>query len=250
MDGLMLDTERLALASVRKAGSAIGIHLTEDILMDIIGLNEAAANMLIEERLGMPINRKEFASAFYADYQETIKHNGIPLKKGIIELIESLEKNNIRRAVATSTKTELALNKLKIAGIVDKFEIIIGGDQVKKGKPAPDPYLKAAHELGVHVDNCLAMEDSDNGAMSAYTAGINVIVVPDIKQPSFKTREIALNICDSLFEVNKYLQLGGFLLESEENDTSLQTYKPNYLSPLAGISCHTQESTLGKSWQN
>jgi beta-phosphoglucomutase-like phosphatase (HAD superfamily) len=95
--------------------------------------------------------------------------------------------------------------------------VIIGGDQVAQGKPAPDPYLKAASELGIHVGHCLALEDSDNGAMSAYSAGIPVIVIPDIKPPSNKTQEIALNIYESLHEVIHYLQAGGFLPEVKDD---------------------------------
>jgi len=217
MDGLMLDTERLVIPSLQRAGKSIGITLTDELLTEMYGLNEVDSNMLMDKRLGITVPKKEFSDAFYADYKRTIVQNGIPIKEGLIELIDCLEKNNIRRAVATSTKIELALKKLKIVGILDRFECIIGGDQVAKGKPAPDLYLKAANELGIPVDHCLALEDSDNGAMSAYNAGIKVIVVPDIRKPSDKTKEIALHICDSLFKVNKYLQAGGFLPEVEQN---------------------------------
>jgi beta-phosphoglucomutase-like phosphatase (HAD superfamily) len=88
-----------------------------------------------------------------------------------------------------------------------------------QGKPAPDPYLKAASELGVDVSNCLALEDSDNGAMSAFSAGIRVIVVPDLKQPSSVTKEIALAICNSLLEVKEMI-LQNFLMY--DSHTSLQ----------------------------
>ncbi|MDA0782449.1 MAG: HAD family phosphatase [Proteobacteria bacterium] len=220
MDGLMLDTERLAIPSIKRAGTVLGINLTDDILIEMNGLNEDDSHVAMEKKLGISIPKKEFADAFHDDYEKAIAENGVPIKEGLIELIDLLEKNNIRRAVATSTKHSLALKKLKLAGIIDRFEVIIGGDQVEKGKPAPDPYLKAADKLGVHVDNCLALEDSDNGAMSAYIAGIKVIVIPDIKQPSPKTASIALNIYDSLSEVNKYLQTSGVLSENKNGEKS------------------------------
>jgi len=210
MDGLMLDTERLAISSLQRAGDIIGINLTEEMLIGAIGLNEEATNTFIEKKLAITIPTEKFTDAFYEDYEKTIAENGIPVKKGLTELIDFLEEKNIRRAVATSTKTDLALKKLELVGILNRFEVIIGGDQVLQGKPAPDLFLKAADELGIHVDNCLALEDSDNGAMSAYTAGISVIVIPDIKQPSPETANIALNIYDSLSEVHKYLQAGEF----------------------------------------
>jgi HAD superfamily hydrolase (TIGR01509 family) len=205
MDGLMLDTERLAIPSLRRAGEAIGIHLTDDMLIEMNGLNEKEANRLLATRLGFPIPEKEFSAAFYEDYDRVIAENGIPLKDGLIELIDFLEAHHIRRAVATSTNIELALKKLTMVGIIDRFEVVIGGDQVAKGKPAPDPYLKAADSLDIHVDHCLALEDSDNGAMSAATAGMRVIIVPDMKPPSEATKRVATGIYSSLFEVMDYI---------------------------------------------
>lgn len=216
MDGLMLDTERLAIASLKKAGQSVGINFPEALLIDLIGLNEQSANLLIEERLGRPIPRKALSEAFYEDYAKTIEIQGIPLKEGLLELLALLEQNGIRRAVATSTKTDLALKKLESVGIASRFELIVGGDKVQNGKPAPDPYLKAANELGVPVTYCLALEDSNNGAMSAYSADIPVIVIPDIKPPSYKIQEMALTICSSLHEVIHYLHAGGFLPEVED----------------------------------
>ena len=216
MDGLMLDTERLAIPSIKKAGMALGINLTDDILIEMNGLNEDDAHVAMEASLGISIPKKEFADVFHDDYEKTIAKNGVPLKEGLVELINFLEENNIKRAVATSTKHSLALKKLKLAEITDYFEVIIGGDQVTQGKPAPDPYLKAANELGIHVDHCLALEDSDNGAMSAYSSGMPVIVIPDMKPPSRDTQEIALTVCNSLHEVIHYLKMGGFLPEVED----------------------------------
>lgn len=212
MDGLMLDTEVLAIMSLRKAADAIGISLTDEVVMAMNGLNEYDANILLEKELGQPFDQKKFSEIFYEDYHKrTILNDIIPIKEGLIELVDYLKENNIKLAVATSTKVDLALKKLKLAGIANRFEIIVGGDQVVQGKPAPDPYLKAVDKLGVDIKNCLALEDSDNGAMSAFSAGIRVIVVPDIKQPSQTTKEIALTICNSLLEVRKVI-LQNFLI--------------------------------------
>lgn len=190
MDGLMLDTEALAIPSLHKAADVIGINLTDEIVMAMNGLNENDANALLEKELGKPLDLKKFSEAFYEDYyKRTILKDSIPIKEGLIELIDYLKENNIKLAVATSTKADLALKKLTLVGIANRFDIIVGGDQVTRGKPAPDPYLKAAAKLGVNTKNCLALEDSDNGAMSAFTAGIRVIVVPDIKLPSPTTKK-------------------------------------------------------------
>lgn len=205
MDGLMLDTERLAMQSLRRAAQSLRLHFPNELLIELIGLNENDANALIEKRLGIPIPKEELSVAFYQIYEETISSNGIPIKAGLIELLDFLKEKNIKLGVATSTKTDLAHKKLKLAGIQDRFDVIIGGDQVTQGKPAPDSYLKAANSLGVNVNHCLALEDSDNGAASANNAKIKVIVVPDIKTPSPETQSIAREILPSLVEVKEYI---------------------------------------------
>lgn len=206
MDGLMLDSERLATQSSKKAGEEIGIHLSDELLHSLIGLNEHSASILIERHVGRPIDHQALSKAFYRDYEQRIATQGLPLKDGLLELLTFLDNNNIRRAVATSTKRELALRKLESAKISSYFEHIIAGDDVINGKPAPDPYIKAANQLNVPIAACLALEDSNNGAMSAISAGMNVIVIPDIKQPSKEIEDKALHIFNSLHNVIHFLQ--------------------------------------------
>ena len=80
---------------------------------------------------------------------------------------------------------------MRIAGIHDPFDIIIGGDQVRNGKPDPEIFLKAAQALGYHPDECLAVEDSAIGVESAVAANMFTILVPDTVYPSNKIREVA-----------------------------------------------------------
>ena len=206
MDGLMLDSERLATESSRIAGKEIGIILSDELLHSLIGLNEHSASRVIEQYVGHPIDHQALSEAFYRDYEQRITTHGIPIKEGLLELMAFLDNNNIRRAVATSTKRELALRKLESANILSHFEHIVAGDDVEHGKPAPDPYLKAASQLNIPVENCLALEDSNNGAMSAISAGMNVIVIPDIKQPSIETRNNALSVLENLHHVIYYIE--------------------------------------------
>jgi beta-phosphoglucomutase-like phosphatase (HAD superfamily) len=108
-------------------------------------------------------------------------------------------------AVATSTATALAEKKLLQADVLRYFAHIVGGDAVKHGKPAPDPYLQAAKCLGVDVQHCLALEDSDSGVRSALAASMKVIIVPDIKQPEESLRRQATACLNSLHDVRQHL---------------------------------------------
>lgn len=206
MDGTILDTERSALTSLRYAGELIGIDLTDQILHDMIGLNENDSHVLMEKRLGVEVPQELFRKTFYKDYENTLVTKGFPLKTGAKGLINFLREKNVRLAIATSSNKAIARRKLGQAGLLEHFEFIISGDEVSQGKPAAEPYLKAVEVLGTSIDKCLALEDSDNGTLSAVRAGINVIVVPDIKLPSEHIRKLALKICTSLIEAKKWIE--------------------------------------------
>lgn len=205
MDGLMLDTERLAMQAVKTAASRFDVVVTDDIIKKLIGLNEDDAYLLLKNELNLNVGIEEMGKAYYEDYLSSLEREGIALKKGLIDLLDFLKTENIHRAVATMTNTDLAAMKLTKSGIMDHFPVLIGRDQVSKGKPAPDVYQKALSVLDINAEQCLALEDSDHGAQAAISAGIPVIVVPDLKQPSDKIREQAHAVLPSLVEVRSHL---------------------------------------------
>ncbi|MEP3200109.1 MAG: HAD family phosphatase [Lentilitoribacter sp.] len=205
MDGLMLDTETISMQSMKKATQRLGLDVKDQWLFDIIGMNRKGAEAYMSDKLGHALP-EGLDAAYIEIYSDHIFTQGIDLKPGLIELLDYLSANNIRRAVATSTRTEMAHKKLKSSEIFDYFEHIIGGDQVTNGKPAPDIYLKAAKHVGIEPKYCLALEDSDNGAKAAYAAQISVIVVPDLKQPKDETKKMATKVVTSLHDVRILLE--------------------------------------------
>lgn len=205
MDGLMLDTETISMQSMKKATQRLGLDVKDQWLFDVIGMNRKGAEAYMSDKLGHALP-EGLDAAYIEIYSDHLFTKGIDLKTGLIELLDYLSANNIRRAVATSTRTEMAHKKLKSSGIFDYFEHIIGGDQVTNGKPAPDIYLKAAEHVGIEPEFCLALEDSDNGAKAAYAAQISVIVVPDLKQPKDETKKMATKVVTSLHDVRTLLE--------------------------------------------
>jgi HAD superfamily hydrolase (TIGR01509 family) len=204
MDGLMLDSERMAIQSLERAGANIGLDFTEAILEGCIGLNAASTNIFLAQSLGRPIPQAALSAAFDADYKVSLERNGIRMKAGLIELLDFLRNVKMRLAVVTSTATVVAEHKLSQVGVMHYFEFIVGGDVVTRGKPAPDPYLLAATRLGMDVSHCLALEDSDNGVRSALAANMKVIIVPDIKPPEETLRCMAVACVESLHHVRQY----------------------------------------------
>jgi len=147
------------------------------------------------------VNFTIFWKACRARYHEAITTRGIPLKDGVLEFLRYIRSLQLPMAVATSTQTDIAKTKLRDTGILDYFQIVVGGEQVRHSKPHPDIYLKAAAELAVNARNCLALEDSENGVKSASAAGLTVIQIPDLVQPSTALKQNGHIILDSLLDV-------------------------------------------------
>jgi beta-phosphoglucomutase-like phosphatase (HAD superfamily) len=95
---------------------------------------------------------------------------------------------------------------LRSAGVRDRFGVVVTGDQVARGKPAPDIYLEAARRLGVGSADCLALEDSDNGVRAACGAGMTTVMVPDLKPASPESRARAFRVVANLHEAKATIE--------------------------------------------
>ena len=131
-------------------------------------------------------------------YHPIVETQAIPLKKGVIELLDWLKENNIPIAVASSTPKDLAKSKLTLAGIFHYFDSMSNGCEVNKGKPDPEIFLLAANRLGIAPKDCLAFEDSNNGVISAVYAGMQTFQIPDLVSPCDDVIKLNHTICDSL----------------------------------------------------
>ena len=151
----------------------------------------------IEKALAGQVSYAEFHN-IWGEQISARASAGIPLKPGVLALLGALQAQGLPCAVATSTRTEAAVQHLETAGLGGYFQAIIGGEQVLNGKPAPDIYVKAAKELGADPAKCAAFEDSDPGALAAIASGAVVVQVPDMKQPGQNLRDNGHVIAKSL----------------------------------------------------
>ena len=136
----------------------------------------------------------------------TIERDGVIVKPGVHEIVEYLNNENYKIAVATSTRRERAHYLLEEIKIKNKVDYIICGDQVENSKPDPEIFLKAAKGLGIEPEKCIVIEDSDAGILAASRAGMNGINVPDMKMPDDNMKKLAHKICSSLSDVKTYLE--------------------------------------------
>tara|TARA_R110002020_G_scaffold109430_16_gene253161 strand:+ start:28788 stop:29477 length:690 start_codon:yes stop_codon:yes gene_type:complete len=183
MDGLLLDTEQLSFSAYRLTREAFGLPSDDDLFMSLIGLNQPAGMARLTEGMAAYGNVEAFTAHWDLEYARKL-NAGIPVKPGVRPLLDSLRAAAIPYAVVTSTRTEKALAHLRIAGLADYFALVVGGDQVVSGKPAPDIYLRAAACLDVDPEACVAFEDSENGVRAAVAAGMITVQIPDLKHPT------------------------------------------------------------------
>jgi HAD superfamily hydrolase (TIGR01509 family) len=123
----------------------------------------------------------------------------------LLEFLAAADSLGLAKAVATSTARERAMYKLKKSGLEERFDAFACGDEISRGKPAPDIFLLAARLLHLPPEECLALEDSDAGVMAAQSAGMRVVVIPDVKPPSPEASAAAWQFLPSLTDAAREL---------------------------------------------
>lgn len=201
MDGLMFDTERIAVDAWKYAGSVSGVDIPDKIIESIVGVNVRKSEEIFKKYYGENFPFYDVRKLKIDYSTNLIQKQGIPIKKGLLELLEFLKDKNILRAVATSTERERTLFYLSNGGLTDKFNIIVCGDEVIKSKPEPDIFLTAANKLGVDPGECIVLEDSQNGLLAASRAGMYPIFIPDIRRPSLEVMNLIYKEFESLDKV-------------------------------------------------
>lgn len=198
MDGLMLDSERMALDCWREAAQAVGASITEEAIMGMVGMHINRTIAWLHSQFGEDYPAQAMHAACHKVYMRRTHEAAIPLRPGILEMLDFLEAHQIPKAVATSTTRDLALHHLEKAGLLSRFLFVIGGDEITHPKPAPDIYQAALTRLNQPAHACIVFEDSDFGAQAAHSAGCQLIVVPDLRPPSSDTLALGAPIANSL----------------------------------------------------
>jgi HAD superfamily hydrolase (TIGR01509 family) len=203
LDGTMLDTERTNAHMVNNLLCEMG-HSVPDFIKwyynNCAGFGIGKILERLQESIGLKIDDKDVFFQHFREYRiEYYGKNPPSVKKGLIELLNSIKERGTKMAICSGTWSENIQLKMKSAGVsFDYFETIIGGDMAENAKPHPEPYLLTCERLGIKPENVLAIEDSDIGVESAHAAGCKVILVPDAIGNSQKAKEIAWHVVESL----------------------------------------------------
>jgi HAD superfamily hydrolase (TIGR01509 family) len=203
MDGLMLDTEPIYWASMQQAASELGYSFDDQMRAVFIGRSISVWQATLMQTFGA--DYPQFRGRRRQLWEQHVQDVGVVQKAGLDALLNQLDENKLLKAVATSSTSPDAL--LCLGQLASRFDAIVTGDEVNKGKPAPDIFLLAAQRLGLSPEHCLALEDSESGSLAALAAGMSVIIVPDLKQPSEELAAQVHRVCSSLHDVRQLFQL-------------------------------------------
>ena len=215
MDGTIFDTERLGFQKWIQAFKELGIPVHEKVLYEKIGLNSKDSKQFLIEKSGVDFDYDVVKKLKLQLTKKHIAEKGTPTKEGFDELIEFLKKQKIKTALATSRSRENTDFYLKHAGkdIDKRFDFIVTGDMIEKGKPNPDIFLYAAERLGISTTNTLVIEDSPNGIKAATAAQMRAIMIPDLIKPNdeikktvFAVKRNLQDIIDVLCQLNSIKQ--------------------------------------------
>lgn len=206
MDGVLFDTERAYVEVYEEVAAEWKLGDVREAVLGCIGLNANDARQFFIGCVGKEFPYDEFVHEAISRYKAREEKEGLPMKAGVKELLSYLKEENCRIGLASSTRREKVFAYIDRAGIVDYFQIVVGGDMVEHSKPEPDIYLIACKELGSKPEETYAIEDSHNGIRAAFAAGMKAIMVPDMIQPNEEIKKMACHICLDLLEAKDYLE--------------------------------------------
>ena len=201
MDGVLLDTEKLYARFWREAAVALGYPMTHQQALGMRSLNGQAGQAKLESYFGPGVSRSQVRHKRIELMDAYIDIHGVELMGGVREILTFLKQRGIATAIATSSPRDRVERYLAPYDLLPQFDALCSGYDVPQGKPAPDIYLKAAAMIGLQPEQCLAVEDSPAGILSASRAGCRPVFVPDQDRADEETMQLLYAHADSLLDI-------------------------------------------------
>ena len=180
LDGVVADTESVQLEAINIVLKPFGIAVSDyEWATKFVGIPVEEDIATIHAQNQLPVALDGLAAARRETYARLIQApDGLQPNPGLVALLDYLEASGMTRAIASGSPRVDVINVLQRLGIVQRFQAIVTSDDVTRPKPSPDVYLRAAFELGVPPNMCVAIEDSAAGMVAARNAGMTVVGLP------------------------------------------------------------------------
>ncbi|MGW4244156.1 HAD family hydrolase [Nocardia sp. NPDC004722] len=205
MDGLLLDSERLAVESLTLSGRALGYELPERFCHSLIGMPADTCRALAVAAFGPDFPLDTFFRRHETVIADLVDAGRLTVKPGVADLLDELDRRGIPRAIATSSGRDRTRHHLRAVALADRFDAIVTRQDVHHGKPHPEPYLTATAALRADPEFTLACEDSPNGLRAAHAAGLRCLLIPDLIAPTPETTGLAHRVYPSLHHAIDYI---------------------------------------------
>jgi HAD superfamily hydrolase (TIGR01509 family) len=200
LDGVLVDSESVWDAARRAVVAETGGRWRDDATRAMLGMSAPEWSRYVRDELGVPLEPDEIAARVVARILERYRHE-VPLLPGAAEAVRRLAAR-WRLGLASSANRQVIDVVLDAAGVADCFAATVAGEEVARGKPAPDVYLAATGKLGVDPGDAVAIEDSSNGLRAAAAAGMVVVAIPNREfPPAEDALALAGLVLDSLDEL-------------------------------------------------
>lgn len=206
MDGLLIDSESVWYKSALACNEKYGYSVPDELVLDTMGLNGTETRRRFMIVMGEDFPYEEFISRTVEFRKEYLDTHPLKKKKGLDELFAYLDRNGIKKAVATSTRKATAEISLGKVGLENSFDHITYGDDLKESKPRPEIYLKTVSAFDIPKENILAFEDSNNGILSACSAGLKVVHIPDLAFVEEESKQMCFAVLNDLSEAIELIE--------------------------------------------
>jgi HAD superfamily hydrolase (TIGR01509 family) len=204
LDGVILDSERPIRDAVLAVVTELGFEMPEAFYASMIGVPGPECDAMVRKFYGDRFPFDTYVEASNARIAEALRR-GIKLKPGVREILHHLRDRPLPLAIATSSSRPYVERQLQVNDLQSFFASVATRNDVSRGKPHPDLFLKAAADLKVAPARCLVLEDSHNGVRAAHAAGCILVMVPDLLPPTDEMRALCLAVAADLHEARAML---------------------------------------------
>lgn len=208
MDGLLVDTEHLAYGAMENFLAKHTLERRQDIHDQMLGRRLPEAIAIVKEGYGLPDPLEDLIADYTILRRDALIGN-VRAMPGAREVVQYGIDSGLKVGLASSGVRDQVLLSLTEAGLAGMFEVLVTGDDVTRGKPAPDLFLKAAEGLGVDPERCVVFEDAPAGVAAAVNAGMHAVAVPNAHSKAMTFAVKPDVVLDSLHDAIDWLRAHG-----------------------------------------
>ncbi|EPP2130724.1 HAD family hydrolase [Vibrio alginolyticus] len=182
MDGLIFDTESIYKLSWQDAAKKQVLEISDEFYQQFIGVQDPECERMLATHFAEQIDMTRYCSD-RDEHFHALREKGIAFKPGFAELFANIKSRGLKTAIVTSSHRPEVEHNFRNSDYLSQFDLVITAEDVDRGKPNPDCYVMAYQALKVNAEDCIVLEDSNNGVKAGLDAGCRVVMVPDLLPP-------------------------------------------------------------------